>query len=81
MARMHPPEFNAADGDNPAERKFFEAVEGSLPLPWEAFHSIDWLERDHAHGVSPHSRHVMPSHRQVDYARADKRLHGRYPGE
>src|SRR5688572_13286738 len=52
MARMHPPEFNAADGDNRAERKFFEAIEESLPLPWEAFHSIDWLERDDAHGTN-----------------------------
>jgi hypothetical protein len=51
MARMHPPEFHAADGDNPAERKLFTAVRDSLPEPWEAFHSIDWLERDADRGA------------------------------
>jgi hypothetical protein len=48
---MHPPEFHAADGDHPAERKLFEALRDSLPDPWEAFHSIDWLERDPAEGA------------------------------
>src|SRR5688572_20630493 len=51
MARMHPPEFHVADGDNRAERKLFEAVRDSLPGPWEAFHSIDWLERDPDEGA------------------------------
>jgi len=51
MARMYPPEFHAADGDNPAERKLFDAVRESLPDPWEAFHSIDWLERDPDEGA------------------------------
>src|SRR5680860_110677 len=51
MARMHPPEFHAADGDNPAERKLFNAVRDSLPDPGEAFHSIDWLERDPDEGA------------------------------
>lgn len=50
MARMHPSEFHAADGDNAAERKLFEAIGESLPEPWVAFHSIDWLERDDADG-------------------------------
>ena len=51
MARMHPPELHAADGEHPAERKLFEAVRDSLPDPWEAFHSIDWLERDPDEGA------------------------------
>ncbi len=51
MARMHPPEFHAADGDNTAERRLFEAVRDSLPEPWQAFHSIDWLERDPDEGA------------------------------
>lgn len=43
---MHPPEFHAPDGDNPAERKLFDALRDSLPDSWQAFHSIDWLERN-----------------------------------
>jgi hypothetical protein len=46
MARMYPPEFHDANGENPAERKLFDALRDSLPDPWEAYHSIDWLERD-----------------------------------
>jgi hypothetical protein len=51
VARMYPPEFQAPHGDNRAERKLFEAIRDSLPAPWEAFHSIDWLERDPAAGA------------------------------
>ncbi len=51
MARMHPEEFPLADGDNAAERKLFDAVRDTLPEPWQAFHSIDWLERDPDEGA------------------------------
>ncbi len=48
---MHPREFPLADGDNAAERKLFDAVRDTLPEPWHAFHSIDWLERDPDEGA------------------------------
>ena len=51
MAHMHPPEFHAADGDNTAELKLFNALRDSLDATWEAFHSIDWLERDPDEGA------------------------------
>lgn len=49
---MHPPEYHEPDGDHPAERKLFNRLRDSLPAPWEAFHSIDWIERDSADGTN-----------------------------
>ena len=65
MARMHPPEFNAADGDNPAERKLFQAIRKSLPNTQRRKRTMlvsfyDWMVEV---GCAPTTRLARSEHR------------------
>jgi len=51
MAEMFPRELFAADVKSNGERKVFEALRDHLPDPWQAFHSVSWVARDHASGA------------------------------
>ena len=52
MAEMFPRELLADEVKSHGERKVFDRLRDDLPEPWQAYHSVSWVARDHASGAS-----------------------------
>jgi hypothetical protein len=51
MAEMFPRELLAEEVKSNGERKVFEVLRDELAAPWQAYHSVSWVARDHAKGA------------------------------
>lgn len=51
MAEMFPRELLSDEVKSNGERKVFELLRDELNAPWQAYHSVSWVARDHADGA------------------------------